>query len=121
MMTKPTDAELTWLAGPLLTEFPNKSTKLVRHGNDGIVLIHWDGAFTAFRNQCLHQEMPIHAGYLSPDGILLCPWHNWCYSVQTGACVTVPGAALEQFAVRVEEERVWVGVANSDAANGNSA
>jgi nitrite reductase/ring-hydroxylating ferredoxin subunit len=120
-MSNHQESDLTWLAGPLLAEFPNKSTKLVRHGNDGIVVIHWEGTFTAFRNQCLHQEMPIHAGYLSPDGVLLCPWHNWCYDVHTGACVTVPGARLAQFPVRVDAERLWVGVASGETTNGNAA
>lgn len=108
-MTTSTDAEFTWLPGPLLSEFPDKSTKLVRYGGEEIVVIHWEGTFTAFRNQCLHQEMPIHAGYLV-NGLLLCPWHNWCYTVDTGECQTVPGATLKQFPVRVDEERVWVAV-----------
>lgn len=102
-----------WVPGPLLTDFPDKSTKVITHDNDSIVVIHWESEFTAFRNECLHQEMPIHAGYLA-DGLLLCPWHNWCYDVRTGACATVRGASLKQFPVRVDEERVWVGVPNSN-------
>lgn len=109
-MTKPNETEPTWLAGPLVSEFPNNSTKVVKHGPADIVVIHWNGAFSAFRNECLHQEMPIHAGYLAPDGFLLCPFHNWCYQVTTGECLTVPGAALEQFPVQIQEERVWIGV-----------
>ena len=109
-MTKPNESEPTWLAGPLVSEFPNNSTKVVKHGPADIVVIHWNGAFSAFCNECLHQEMPIHAGYLAPDGFLLCPFHNWCYQVTTGECLTVPGAALEQFPVQVQEERVWIGV-----------
>ena len=40
----------TWLPGPLLTEIPNNSTKYIRHAAGDIVVIHWDGAFTAYRN-----------------------------------------------------------------------
>ncbi|MEZ4680490.1 MAG: Rieske 2Fe-2S domain-containing protein [Caldilineaceae bacterium] len=115
------DAHLTWLSGPLLTEIPNNSTRYVRHGDDDIVVIHWNGVFTAFRNQCLHQEMPIHAGYLTPQGILLCPWHNWCYDVRTGVCTTVPGASLAAYPVRVDDERVWVGVADKQTPDDNAA
>lgn len=110
-MTPTNETEPTWLPGPLLSEFPNNSTKLVRHDKADIVVIHWNGAFTAFRNECLHQEMPIHAGYLSPDGILLCPFHNWCYSVTTGECVTLRGGTkLPQYTTRIQDERVWVAV-----------
>ena len=111
----------TWLPGPLLTEIPNNSTKYIRHAAGDIVVIHWDGAFTAYRNECLHQEMPIHAGTLTPKGLLLCPWHNWCYDVRTGACTTVPGESLASYPVRVESERVWVGVADKQTSNARGA
>lgn len=102
--------EPIWLPGPFLADLPDKTAKMIDHGADGIVVINFDGKVTAFRNRCLHQDMPIHAGYLTSDGLLLCPWHNWCYQVTTGDCLTVPGAALEQFPVRIEEGQVWVAV-----------
>lgn len=104
------EAEPVWLPGPFLAEFPDKAVKTIDYGADGIVVINFGGTVTAFRNSCLHQDMPLHAGYLTPDGMLLCPWHNWCYQVTTGECLTVPGAALQRFSVRIEEERVWVRV-----------
>lgn len=103
-------AEQTWLSGPSLAEFPDKAIKTIDYGTDGIVLINFNGAVTAFRNSCLHQDMPLQAGYLTADGMLLCPWHNWCYQVTTGECLTVPGAELERFPVRIAEDRVWVRV-----------
>jgi nitrite reductase/ring-hydroxylating ferredoxin subunit len=114
-MTQPTTVtpnsdQTDWLQGPTVAEVPDHTTYLLDHGMDGIVLINFNGALTAFRNSCLHQDMPLHAGYLARDGVLLCPWHNWCYDVKTGACLTAPGAQLEQYPVRVEGERVWVNV-----------
>ena len=103
-------APLAWLPGPLLADFPDKTAKMIDYGSDGIVVIHFKGQVTAFRNSCLHQDMPIHAGYLTGDGMLLCPWHNWCYDVTTGNCITVSGAGLQQYPVRIADERVWVGV-----------
>jgi len=102
--------EPTWLPGPFLAEFPDKAIKTIDYGAAGIVVINFGGNVTAFRNSCLHQDMPLHAGYLTPDGMLLCPWHNWCYQVTTGECLTVPGAELERFPVRIEDEQVWVRV-----------
>ncbi len=99
-----------WLPGPLLVDLPDKTITTLDHGADGIVLVHFNAKLTAFRNSCLHQEMPIHAGTLTPDGILLCPWHNWCYHVSTGECLNVPGAELESFPVQVVDARVWVKV-----------
>jgi nitrite reductase/ring-hydroxylating ferredoxin subunit len=104
-------AEVTpdgWVQGPPVTEVPELSTYYLNHGPEGAVIIRFKGELTAFRNSCLHQDMPLHAGYLANDGLLLCPWHNWCYNVTNGECLTVPGAGLEQYAVRVEDDRIWV-------------
>ena len=114
-MTQPTNGTpmsdpADWVQGPTLAALPDHTTYLLDHGTDGIVLINFAGALTAFRNSCLHQDMPIHAGYLARDGVLLCPWHNWCYDVKNGACLTAPGAQLEQYVVRIEGDRVWVNV-----------
>ena len=103
-------AEPNWLPGPKLADFPDKTTRTIDYGNDGIVVIHFGGQVTAFRNSCLHQDMPIHAGYLTGDGLLLCPWHNWCYQVSDGGCITVPGAALQQYPVQIHTDQVWVKV-----------
>lgn len=108
--TTPAPDPADWVQGPTRAEVPDQGTYLLDYGNDGIVIINFNGELTAFRNSCLHQDMPIHAGYLARDGVLLCPWHNWCYDVKNGACLTAPGAQLEQYAVRVEADRVWVKV-----------
>ena len=59
-------AEPVWLPGPMLAEFPDKAIKTIDYGTDGIVMINFNGNVTAFRNRCLHQELPLHAGYLTP-------------------------------------------------------
>ena len=112
-MTEPTNTtsnldQTEWIQGPTLAQVPEKSIYFLNHGADGVVIINFNGELTAFRNACLHQALPIHAGYLDPDGVLLCPWHNWCYDVTNGDCLTVPGAQLEQYTLRTEDDRVWV-------------
>ena len=112
-MTQPTDVTPTpdqteWVQGPTLADVPDQTTYMLDYGRDGVVIINFEGKLTAFRNACLHQDMPIHAGYLARDGVLLCPWHNWCYDVKSGECLTAPGAYLQQYPVRLEDERIWV-------------
>jgi nitrite reductase/ring-hydroxylating ferredoxin subunit len=97
-----------WIAGPTLTELADQATYSLDHGADGILLVRFADQVTAFRNACLHQSLPIHAGYLDGDGVLICPWHNWCYQVSNGECLTAPGAYLDKYPVRVEDGRVWV-------------
>jgi nitrite reductase/ring-hydroxylating ferredoxin subunit len=121
-MTEPTTAasnlaRADWIQGPTRAEVPDQSTYLLDYGTDGIVIINFNGELTAFRNSCLHQDMPIHAGYLARDGLLLCPWHNWCYDVKNGACLTAPGAQLEQYPVRVAGDQIWVNVGPNRAGS----
>lgn len=97
-----------WMRGPAVSALLPDTMRLLDDGRDGIVIINYQNQLTAFRNACLHQGSPIHAGDLYSPGILVCPWHNWCYDVRDGACLTAPGARLEQFAVRVEDGHVWV-------------
>lgn len=101
-------APTNWLKGPAIETIKANSVHMLPDGGDGIVIINFKGEFTAFQNACLHQGLPIHAGDLDPSGVLLCPWHNWCYDVRDGACLTASGAYLEQYPVRIEEGHVWV-------------
>ena len=107
--TDQTNAPTNWLKGPAIEAIKANSVHMLPDGGDGIVIINFKGEFTAFQNACLHQGLPIHAGDLDPSGVLLCPWHNWCYDVRDGACLTASGAYLEQYPVRIEEGHVWVG------------
>ena len=109
--TEPTNSPANWVKGPALATVANNTVYLLEDDRDGIAIVNFEGEFTAFQNACLHQGLPIHAGYLDGDGVLLCPWHNWCYDVRNGDCLTAPGAGLEQFAVRVEAGHIWVGKA----------
>ena len=101
-----------WIKGPALSTIAPGAMRPLEDGQDGIVLVNFAGEITAFRNACLHQGLPIHAGDLTSSGLLLCPWHNWCYDVRDGACLTAPGACLEQFSVRIEDGHIWVSKAS---------
>ena len=101
-----------WIKGPALNTIAPGTMRLLEDGQDGIVLVNFNGEFTAFRNACLHQGSPIHAGDLTSSGLLLCPWHNWGYDGRDGACLTAPGARLEQFSVRIQDGHLWVSKAS---------
>lgn len=98
-----------WIKGPALEAVKLNSISLLADGHDGIIIVNFNGEYSAFQNVCLHQGLPIHAGDLDPAGFLICPWHNWCYAVSDGACLTASGAYLKQYLVRVEDDHIMVG------------
>ena len=67
--------------------------------------------FRALENRCSHVGNPIDDGLVSGT-TLTCPWHGWCYDVQTGDRITAFGrkAGLRVFPVKVEEDVIYVDI-----------
>ena len=111
-------------------EIPPGERKLVVpfKGKAGIGVFNIDGEYFALRNLCPHKLGPLCAGHVGADAhadappttpqpgieleregeILRCPWHMWPFDVRTGRCLTVPDAAVQTYAVRVEGDEVVV-------------
>ena len=76
-----------------------------------VIIVRIGASMTAYRNECAHQGLPLGDAELDVrDGTLTCPWHGFCYEALTGDCTSAPGAALEQFPMRVDDGAVWVRV-----------
>ncbi len=75
-----------------------------------IVLLHAEGGVVrAVPASCPHQEHPLVEGEL--DGcILTCNAHLWEFDVRTGKGVNPDDSVLVNFAVKVENEEVYVDV-----------
>lgn len=76
-----------------------------------VVIVRIGASMTAYRNECAHQGLPLTDAELDVvTGTLTCQWHGFCYEALTGDCTSAPGAALEQFPLRVDDGSVWVRV-----------
>ena len=74
-----------------------------------ILLVNVDGQVSAFRDQCLHLSVPLSEGHLR-GRTLVCSAHEWEYDPCTGRGVNPEGIQLEQYAVRQEDDAIWVDV-----------
>lgn len=100
---------MTFVKVAHVTDLKDGQGKVVRAGSKEIALFRKGGTFYATTNACLHQGGPLGEGEL--DGTTVtCPLHAWQYDVASGACLTVPSARLQTFAVQVSEQDVLVDV-----------
>jgi toluene monooxygenase system ferredoxin subunit len=69
------------------------------------------GDLRAFQGMCPHQEIPLLDGEWDPDrSELTCGGHSWVFDLRTGEGVNPAGCQLFQYAVRVADDKIQVGV-----------
>ena len=74
-----------------------------------VIVVNLGQRFSAYRNECAHQGMPLTDAVLDlSNGTLTCPWHGFCFDATSGECLSAPGAQLEQLPLRIDEGDVWV-------------
>lgn len=79
-----------------------------------VLMANVDGEVYAFRNACPVDGTPLEGGRLTPNGVLVCPWHNCAYDARSGTRIDDQGErglAPVPIAVRDGELQVAVNVA----------
>ena len=114
-----------------IAQFPDGERRIVSHEGCEIGVFHWEGAFYAYENLCLHQGGPACEGVLmhkvedvlGPDRTwhgqrfseneihFVCPWHGYEYDLKTGECAGNRSLRLKSFEVVRRGEDIYV-VAN---------
>ncbi len=79
-----------------------------------VLLARLEDGFLAMAAHCAHYGAPLEKGVLS-QGRVVCPWHNACYSLESGSLLEPPGRNnLTRYRVEVEADTVYVEVPLSD-------
>src|SRR5262245_10840208 len=76
-------------------------------GWDVIVLRDRAGAVHAYDGICPHEEYPLEFGRLD-RGLLTCAGHGWTFDAATGRGISPPNCALTEYAVKVEDDEIFV-------------
>jgi toluene monooxygenase system ferredoxin subunit len=74
-----------------------------------VLLCNLDGMLVAYEDRCPHLANPLSAGDLS-DGVLTCAAHEWEFDARTGRGVNPATACLHRYPVRLDGERILVGL-----------
>ena len=77
-----------------------------------VLLVHLGSEVHAYEDRCRHMGVPLSRGDLE-GSTLTCFLHGWSYDARTGACLSDPSTCMKRFPVRVENDEVWVDVAEA--------
>jgi len=77
-------------------------------GGRTICLTRIGDAVHAFQPYCPHAGVPLCTGWVDSAGQVVCPAHGYKFSVRNGLCRGDTGYRLKTFAVRVEDDRIFV-------------
>jgi nitrite reductase/ring-hydroxylating ferredoxin subunit len=68
-----------------------------------------DSGYHAFPNACPGSALPLHMGRIS-SGKLICPWHSCSFDLRTGKREAGVGPDLKPLNLRMEADRVQLGL-----------
>lgn len=74
-----------------------------------VAIFNCAGKFYAISNICQHEGGFLAEGKLSGK-IIMCPLHGWEYNVETGECLTAPGAELRVYPLQIIGDQIRVAV-----------
>ena len=83
-----------------------------------LVVVRRDDAFHAVGGRCPHRGAPLgELGFINPvDGTLVCGWHYWAFSLETGEQTMIDGMGLGRWPTRVTDGVLQIDVAGRSVA-----
>jgi nitrite reductase (NADH) small subunit len=103
---------MSWSRVATLHELPPGCAGEFVVGERIIALFNVEGTIYALDGICPHQGGPLGKGKLA-GCIVTCPWHGFQFDVTTGQHLTSKSLVHPHFAVKVEEDDVFVDLASS--------
>ena len=116
---------MAWTKVLSATELPLGDRKLVKVGDQKILIINRNGELHAVNNACPHLKLPLKKGELTEDGAIVCPFHRSAFDLCTGEVKNwtpwppVVGNVLGKissekklsvFSTRVEDGSIWIDI-----------
>jgi len=81
-----------------------------------VAVFHINGSFFAIDDACTHEDAPLGEGEVRA-GRVVCPYHDWVFDIETGACLTEPDRPVGCFSTKVADGFVWVGPRTSEGTS----
>ena len=90
-----------------VNDIPEKRAVMTCLSGERVAVFRYDGRISAISNVCQHQNGPLGEGRIV-NGCVVCPWHGYEYSPDTGASPPPFTEKVPTFDVRVVAGRVLV-------------
>ena len=90
-----------------ISEFNDKSSKLVNANGKEIALFKINNQFFAIDNMCLHMGGSLSEGEIENNNVT-CPFHGWQFDVKTGNNVMPGVGKVNTYKVIIEKEEIFI-------------
>src|SRR5436190_15906546 len=88
---------------------PDRPQLLVLNGKR-ICLVYHDSNFFAVQDSCPHNGESLSKGHINYMGEVICPWHNYCFDLQTGRECQARSSDLTLYPIKIDESGFFVGL-----------
>ena len=104
--------EIDWHEVVGLDEFWEGELFDAEIGDDQVLLVHLpDAQIKAYQGLCPHQEVLLVDGVWNEDNAtLMCGGHRWEFDMLTGKGINPGGCRLFEYPVRIDDDKVIVGI-----------
>ena len=96
-----------WVQAVKVSDIPEGGGILFEPEGKAIAIFKSGENFFAIDNACPHRGGPLAEGHLENREVT-CPWHAWAFDVKTGACINAPGVQVNTYAVKTEDDIIFV-------------
>lgn len=83
----------------------------VKAGGKSICLVGYEGEIYAIGASCPHAGAELSGGWCK-DGKIICPFHRYSYSLETGKGDPGQNDYVDTYPVEIREDGVYVGIAS---------
>ena len=88
----------------------NNKPQLLIIGEKRICLVLLGDLFFAVQDRCTHNGDSLSKGQVNYLGEVICPWHNYRFSLQTGRESASRSADLITYPVKIDEDGFFIGI-----------
>jgi nitrite reductase (NADH) small subunit len=96
-----------WVEIAKRADLPPGRGRTLQAGGRALALFNDGGAFFAIDDTCPHQGASLGEGLLH-EGIVICPWHCWTFSLRTGESPHIPDLSVACYPTRLQGDAVEV-------------
>jgi nitrite reductase (NADH) small subunit len=109
---------IAWFQACYIHDVPDNGGVCVKYKDKQIALFHFTrrGEWFASQNECPHRrQMALSRGMIGTmnnEPKIACPFHKKTFSLLTGECLSGDECAIKIYPVKVEDNRVYIGIDN---------
>jgi nitrite reductase/ring-hydroxylating ferredoxin subunit len=93
-----------------LQRLQNNKPQLVIANGQRICLVTTNKRFFAVQDSCTHSGASLSQGTINYLGEIICPLHNYCFSLHTGQELSSRSRDLKTYPIKIDDSGFYIGI-----------